>query len=46
MGAGAYGTAISKWFNQDIKAYKVEGEMCFDCKVVGKDLGVFLSDVI
>lgn len=46
MGSGAYGTRIKKWWNEDLDAYKIEGEMCFDCKVVGKDLGVFLSDVI
>jgi hypothetical protein len=46
LGSGAYGNAISRWWNQDLKSYKVEGEMCFDAKIVCADLGAYLSDVI
>lgn len=48
MGAGAYGNRIVKipmpW--RGLETVRIEGEMCFDCKVTGTDLGAFLSDVI
>jgi len=47
-GAGAYGNRIVRipmpWLGMDTE--RVEGEMAFDQKVVGKDLGVFLKDIV
>jgi hypothetical protein len=48
LGSGAYGNRIVKipmpW--RGMETIRVEGEMCFDAKTVGTDLGAFLSAVI
>lgn len=48
LGSGAYGNRIVKFPVplRGIETVRIEGEMCFDCKVVGADLGVYLSSVI
>ena len=37
---------ISKWYEQKLKADRVEGEIAFDDKVVATDLGYFFSAAI
>lgn len=48
MGSGAYGNRLYKIPAplRGIDTVRVEGEMFFDSKVVGTDLGAYLSDVI
>jgi hypothetical protein len=48
LGSGAYGNRIVKFPVplRGIDTVRVEGEMCFDCKVTGTDLGAYLSSVI
>lgn len=47
-GAGAFGNRIVRipmpWLGMDTE--RIEGEMAFDMKVVGADLGVFLKDIV
>jgi len=45
-GQNAYGVTISKWYNNDIKADKIEGELCYDQKIVASDLGAFMHDFV
>lgn len=48
-GYGAHndqGVTISKFWMNNIKSDRVEGEMAYDQKVTGKDLGVFFSGMI
>lgn len=48
QGAGAYGNRVVRipmpWLGMDTE--RIEGEMAFDMKVVAKDLGVFLKDIV
>ncbi|MMZ45267.1 hypothetical protein D3C76_169790 [compost metagenome] len=48
MGAGAYGNRITRipmpWLGHDTE--RIEGEMAFDHRVVGADLGIFLKDLV
>lgn len=46
LGAGAFGTAISRFRMEEIKSFRVEGEMAFDMKLVAPDVGVFFSSVV
>lgn len=47
-GAGAIGNRVVRipmpWLGMDTE--RIEGEMAFDHKIVGKDLGIFLKDVV
>jgi hypothetical protein len=44
--SNGYGTAISRFEMRALKADRVEGEMCFDQKVVATDLGAFYSTCV
>jgi len=48
MGAGAMGNRIVRipmpWLGMDTE--RIEGEMAFDHRVVGADLGIFLKDIV
>lgn len=46
LGAGAFGTAISRWRMPEIKSDRVEGEMAFDMKVVSPDVGIFFHNIV
>lgn len=46
LGAGAMGTAISRFRMEAIKSYRVEGEMAFSMNVIGSDLGVFFDQAV
>jgi hypothetical protein len=48
MGSGAYGNRIVRFPIpvRGLETERIEGEMCFDCKAVGTDLGAYLSAVI
>ncbi|WP_196607435.1 hypothetical protein [Pectinatus frisingensis] len=48
LGSGAYGNRIVKFPVplRGIETVRVEGEMCFDAKAVGADLGAYLYNVI
>jgi len=46
LGAGATGSRIKRFRMDEIESDRVEGDMAFDQKVVGADLGVFLNGVI
>jgi hypothetical protein len=37
---------ISRFYMDQIKSWRVEGEIAFDMKMIGSDLGVFLEDVV
>ena len=38
--------AISRWWDQNKKSFRIEGETSFDIKVVGTDLGVYFGNAI
>lgn len=48
LGSGAFGNRIRRipmpWLGE--KTERIEGEMAFDMKVIGKDLGVFFQNII
>jgi hypothetical protein len=47
LGAGAYGNRIRRFTMEERNfAERIEGEMAFDQKVVGADLGVFIADAV
>lgn len=46
LGAGATGTAISRFRMEAIKSDRVEGEMAYDMKVVAPDLGIFFNEAV
>lgn len=46
FGAGAQGNRIMTFRMEHLKADRVEGEMAFDMKLVGTDLGVLLTNVL
>lgn len=45
-GAGAEGARISSFRMEQIKSDRIEGEMAYDLKMVGSDLGVLLKTLI
>jgi len=45
-GQNAYGVTVGRFYIQQIKANRVEGEMAFDMKVVGSDLGLFMNGLV
>lgn len=46
IGAGGYNSTIEKWYMQELKATRVEGEMAFDMRATGLDLGVLGTNVL
>ena len=46
LGAGAYGTRITRWREERIKSNRIEGEMAFDMKVVAPDLGIWWKTAV
>lgn len=46
LGGGAFGNRISRFRMEHLKSDRVEGEMAFDMKIVGIDLGVFFLDAV
>lgn len=48
MGAGAFGNRVTRipmpWLGMDTE--RIEGEMAFDMKVVGADLGTFFENIV
>jgi hypothetical protein len=46
FGAGAQGNRIMTFRMEHLKADRIEGEIAFDMKLVGSDLGVFFTSVI
>lgn len=46
LGAGAFGNRIKRFELVRNGSERIEGEMAFDMKVVGADLGVFFEDVV
>ena len=45
MGATANGQRTKRFRMENIESDRVEGQMAFDYKVTGADLGVFLNDI-
>lgn len=45
FGAGAYGNRVSSFRMEHLKSDRIEGEMAYDQKLVGADLGVLLTGV-
>lgn len=43
FGAGAYGNRVSSFRMEHLKSDRIEGEMAYDQKVVGLDLGCYLT---
>jgi len=41
-----YGVALANFYMRHIKSTRVEGEMAYDMKVIGSELGVFMHNVI
>lgn len=41
---GAYGNAVSRWYNQDRKSTRYEIEMATDMHLISADLGVLMSN--
>jgi hypothetical protein len=46
LGASAFGTRISRFRQQNLKADRVEGEMAYDMKVIASDLGYFFTSAV
>lgn len=46
FGAGAQGNRISSFRMEHLKSDRIEGEMAFDMKQVGADLGCFFTDML
>jgi hypothetical protein len=46
FGAGAQGNRIKTFRMEHLESDRIEGEMAFDMKLVGADLGVFGASVI
>lgn len=46
LGAGAFGTRISRFELPNIKSDRVEGEMAFDMKLVAADMGTFFDSAV
>jgi len=46
LGSGATGSRIKRFRMEDIESDRVEGDLAFDLKVVGADLGVFFNGAI
>jgi len=46
LGAGAFANRIKRFRMEWITSDRIEGEMAFDMKVVGSDLGVFFSGAV
>lgn len=38
-----YNVSIDKWYIREIQSWRIEGEMAYDAKVIGSDLGLFFS---
>lgn len=45
-GSNAFGITMDRFYMRAIKSRRIEGEMAFDIKQVGSDLGVYLYDVV
>lgn len=41
-----YGAALANFYMRSIRSTRVEGEMAYDMKVIGSDLGVYMHNVI
>lgn len=41
-----YNTTMDKWWMQEIKSWRIEGEMAYDAKIVGSDLGLYFNGAI
>jgi len=41
-----YNTSMSKWWMQNTRSWRIEGEMAYDAKIVGSDLGLFFSGAV
>jgi hypothetical protein len=46
MGANAWGSNIKSFYMEKEEATRIDGQMYFDMKVIGNDLGVFYNDII
>lgn len=46
FGASAYGTRVSSFRMEHLKADRIEGEMAFDQKIVAPDVGVFFNNIV
>lgn len=46
FGAGAFGNRVSSFRMEHLKSDRIEGEMAYDMKQVGADLGVYLTGLI
>lgn len=45
-GSNAFGVGMDRFTMRELKARRIEGEMAFDIKQIGSDLGVYLYDVV
>jgi len=41
-----YSVSMDKWYERKNNSWRIEGEMAYDTKLVGSDLGVFFSNAI
>lgn len=46
LGSGAYGNRMSKFRMEQLKSDRVEGELSFDVKIVGNELGHFFNGAV
>lgn len=46
FGAGAQGNRIKNFRMEELESDRIEGEMAFDMKLVGADLGVYMTSLI
>jgi hypothetical protein len=46
LGAGAEGNRINRLRMDALKSWRIEGEMAFDMKLVGADLGYFFTSIV
>jgi len=43
---GRYNPEIAKWWIQEIKSTRIEGEAYYDHKLLGPELGIFMADCV
>ena len=46
LGAGAMGTRMKRFRMEALESDRIEGEMAFDMRIVGSDLGVFYNNIV
>ncbi len=41
-----YNVSMDKWYDRNRNSWRIEGEMAYDAKLIGSDLGIFFSGAV